>query len=173
MIYLPFSKTLHYLATVCCFQSYTQILALQELLLHLKDFLKNDSNGKEKLNQLLTLKRNNLSEYIDYWVEFEKRFQRIGSLLNYRPIFKEYYKEAFQELVNDNVQHVEIRYIFGQLFDENNPNYPIETAVSDLKEIEKEIQKTHPEFTVKNIYTSLKFLDKNMVQKDLSIYVLK
>jgi adenosine deaminase CECR1 len=43
-------------------------------------------------------------------------------------------------LVNDNVQHVEIRYIFGQLFDENNPNYPIETAVLDLKEIEKEIQ---------------------------------
>ena len=133
----------------------------------LKDFLKNDSNGKEKLNQLLTLKRNNLSEYIDYWVEFEKRFQRIGSLLNYRPIFKEYYKEAFQELVNDNVQHVEIRYIFGQLFDENNPNYPIETAVLDLKEIEKEIQRTHPEFTVKIIYTSLKFLDKNMVQKEL------
>ena len=133
----------------------------------LKDFLKNDSNGKEKLNQLLTLKRNNLSEYIDYWVEFEKRFQRIGSLLNYRPIFKEYYKEAFQELVNDNVQHVEIRYIFGQLFDENNPNYPIETAVLDLKEIEKEIQRTHPEFTVKIIYTSLKFLDKNMVEKEL------
>ena len=133
----------------------------------LKDFLKNDSNGKEKLNQLLTLKRNNLSEYIDYWVEFEKRFQRIGSLLNYRPIFKEYYKEAFQELVNDNVQHVEIRYIFGQLFDENNPNYPIETAVLDLKEIEKEIQRTHPEFTVKIIYTSLKFLDKNMVQEEL------
>ena len=133
----------------------------------LKDFLKNDSNGKEKLNQLFTLKRNNLSEFIDYWVEFEKRFQRIGSLLNYRPIFKEYYKEAFQELVNDNVQHIEIRYIFGQLFDENNPNYPIETAVLDLKEIEKEIQKTHPEFTVKIIYTSLKFLDKNMVQKEL------
>jgi adenosine deaminase CECR1 len=57
----------------------------------LKDFLKNDSNGKEKLNQLLTLKRNNLSEYIDYWVNL-KRFQRIGSLLNYRPIFKEYYR---------------------------------------------------------------------------------
>ena len=140
----------------------------------LKYFLKNDSNGKEKLNQLLTLKRNNLSEYIDYWSEFEKRFQRIGSLLNYRPIFKEYYKEAFQELVNDNVQHVEIRYIFGQLFDENNPNYPIETAVLDLKEIEKEIQRTHPEFTVKIIYTSLKFLDKNMVQKELEkAYLLK
>ena len=36
-----------------------------------------------------------------------------------------------------------------------------------MKEIEKEIQKNHPEFTVKIIYTSLKFLDKNMVQKEL------
>ena len=49
----------------------------------LKDFLKNDSNGKEKLNQLLTLKRNNLSEYIDYWSEFEKRFQIIYTSLKF------------------------------------------------------------------------------------------
>lgn len=140
----------------------------------LKDFLKNDSNAKEKLHQLLTLKRNNLSEYLDYWVEFEKRFQRIGSLLTYRPIFKEYYQEAFQELINDNVQHVEIRYIFGQLFDDNKKDYPIETAVLDLKEIEKQLQKTHPEFTLKIIYTSLKFLDKNIVEKELEkAYQLK
>ena len=140
----------------------------------LKDFLQNDSNGKEKLNQLLTLKRNNLSEYIDYWSEFEKRFQRIGSILNYRPIFKEYYQEAFLELLKDNVQHVEIRYIFGQLFDEKNKNYPIEKAVLDLKEIEKNIQKTHPEFTLKIIYTSLKFLDKTIVEQELEkAYQLK
>jgi hypothetical protein len=36
---------------------------------------------------------------------------------------------------------VEIRYIFGQLFDEKNKNYPIETAVLDLKEIEKTSKK--------------------------------
>lgn len=142
--------------------------------IRLQDFLKNDSNAKEKLHQLFTLKRNNLSEYIDYWVEFEKRFQRIGSVLNYRPLFKEYYKEAFEELIKDNVQHVEIRYIFGQLFDDKNPSYPLETAVLDLKEIEKSIQKTNPEFTVKIIYTSLKFLDKNIVEKELEkAYQLK
>lgn len=140
----------------------------------LKDYLNSDHNAKEKLYELLTLKRNNLSEYIDYWVEFEKRFERIGSLLNYRPIFKEYYKEGFLELLNDNVQHVEIRYIFGQLFDDQKQDYPIETAVLDLKEIEKEIQKTHPEFTLKLIYTSLKFLDKNIVEKELEkAYQLK
>ena len=140
----------------------------------LKDYLSSDPNAKEKLHQLLTLKRNNLSEYIDYWVEFEKRFQRIGSLLNYRPIFKEYYKEGFLELLKDNVQHVEIRYIFGQLYDEQKQDYPIETAVLDLKEIEREIQKTHPEFTLKLIYTSLKFLDKNIVEKELEkAYQLK
>ena len=140
----------------------------------LKDYLNSNPNAKEKLHQLLTLKRNNLSEYIDYWVEFEKRFQRIGSLLNYRPIFKEYYKEGFLELLKDNVQHVEIRYIFGQLFDDQKQDYPIETAILDLKEIEKEIQKTHPEFTLKLIYTSLKFLDKNIVEKELEkAYQLK
>ena len=140
----------------------------------LNNFLKSNANAKEKLRDLYTLKRNNLSEYIDYWSEFEKRFQRIGSILNYRPIFKEYYQEAFLELLKDNVQHVEIRYIFGQLFDEKNKNYPIETAVSDLQEIEKNIQKTHPEFTLKIIYTSLKFLDKTIVEQELEkAYQLK
>jgi hypothetical protein len=43
--------------------------------------LKNDSNGKEKLNQLLTLKRNNLSEYIDYWVNLKKDFKELGAYL--------------------------------------------------------------------------------------------
>lgn len=139
----------------------------------LKDYLKRP-NAKARLLELFTLKRNHLSEYIDYWIEFEKRFQRIGSLLNYRPIFKEYYKEGFLELLKDNVQHVEIRYIFGQIFDDQNHNYPTETAVLDLKEIEKDIQKNHPEFTIKIIYTSLKFLDKAIVEKELEkAYQLK
>lgn len=139
----------------------------------LKEYLK-DGNNREKLYQLLTLKRNNLSEYIDFWAEFEKRFQRIGSLLNYRPFFKEYYKEAFQELIKDHIQHVEIRYIFGQLFDEKKQDYPMETAILDLKEIENEIKKTNPEFTLKIIYTSLKFLDKKIVEKEFEkAYQLK
>jgi adenosine deaminase CECR1 len=40
----------------------------------LNDFLKSNANAKEKLRDLYTLKRNNLSEYIDYWSEFEKNF---------------------------------------------------------------------------------------------------
>lgn len=140
----------------------------------LKNYLANNKDAKEKLLQLFTLKRNNLSEYIDYWAEFEKRFQRIGSVLNHRPLFKEYYKEAFLELIKDNVQHIEIRYIFGQLFDEKRQDYPIDTAVLDLKEIEKQIQKTNPEFTVKVIYTSLKFLNKDIVKEELEkAYQLK
>ncbi|OQP44794.1 adenosine kinase [Niastella yeongjuensis] len=134
----------------------------------LQQYLQHDKKSADSLLKLLTLNRHDLSDYMDTWVEFEKRFKRIGNLANYRPFFKEYYQEAFNELLKDNVQHVEIRYGFGQLFDENNDNYPADTAISDLKAIVAGIQRTHPDFTLKLIYSSFKFLDTTAVAKALS-----
>jgi adenosine deaminase CECR1 len=48
-----------------------------------------DKPGFEKeLQDLLILKRDNLCTYNNYWIEFEKRFQRIGLLLPYRPFLR-------------------------------------------------------------------------------------
>ena len=60
---------------------YGQLMILKkmkhQLACKLKDFFENDSNGKEKTeSSLLTLKRNNLSEYI-LLGRNSKRFQRI------------------------------------------------------------------------------------------------
>ncbi|MFL5748868.1 MAG: adenosine kinase [Niastella sp.] len=136
--------------------------------LPLQQYLKRDKNAAGSIFKLLTLNRSDLSDYMDTWVEFEKRFKRIGMLVAYRPFFKEYFQEAFYELVRDNIQHVEIRYGFGKLFDEKDDNYPADTAISDLKMIVAEIQKTYPAFTLKLIYSSFKFLDTTAVSQDLT-----
>jgi len=133
----------------------------------LQQYLKSDTHAADSLLKLLTLNRHELSDYMDTWVEFEKRFKRIGNLVSYRPFFKEYYQEAFNELIKDRVQHVEIRYGFGKLFDENNEDYSADTVISDLKKIVAEIQKTQPAFTLKLIYSSYKFLDTTAVSQQL------
>lgn len=129
--------------------------------------LASDPGFEKELQDLLTLKRDNLCSYTDYWIEFEKRFKRINLLLPYRPFFKEYYLKGFQDLIKDKVQHVEIRYIFDELYDFQHGKYPLKTSVTDLQDIIKEIQKTDPQFTLKLIYSSFKFLDNESIGKQL------
>jgi len=122
---------------------------------------------EKQLQELLTLKRDNLCSYTDYWIEFEKRFKRINLLLPYRPFFKEYYLKGFHDLIKDKVQHVEIRYIFDELYDFQHGKYPLKTSITDLQDILKEVHKSDPQFTLKLIYSSFKFLDNESIGKQL------
>ena len=133
-----------------------------------KKLISNPDFEKE-LVELLILKRDQLCTYTDYWIEFEKRFKRISLLLPYRPFFKEYYKKGFQDLVNNKVQHVEIRFVFDELYDFQHGKYPLKTSITDLQEVVKEIQKSSPQFSLKLIYSSFKFLDPKSIEKQLEI----
>lgn len=129
--------------------------------------LNSNPDFEKQLQELLTLKRDNLCSYTDYWIEFEKRFKRINLLLPYRPFFKEYYLKGFQDLIKDKVQHVEIRYIFDELYDFQHGKYPLKTSITDLQDILKEVHKSDPQFTLKLIYSSFKFLDNESIGKQL------
>jgi len=129
--------------------------------------LNSNPDFEKQLQELLTLKRDNLCSYTDYWIEFEKRFKRINLLLPYRPFFKEYYLKGFQDLIKDKVQHVEIRYIFDELYDFQHGKYSLKTSITDLQDILKEVHKSDPQFTLKLIYSSFKFLDNESIGKQL------
>lgn len=129
--------------------------------------LSSNPGFEKELQELLTLKRDNLCTYTNYWIEFEKRFKRISLLLPYRPFFKEYYLKGFQDLIKDKIQHVEIRFIFEELYDFQHGKYPLKTSVTDLRDIVKEINKTNPQFSLKLIYSSFKFFDQKQVDQQL------
>ncbi|ASK29894.1 adenosine kinase [Chryseobacterium sp. T16E-39] len=129
--------------------------------------LSSDPGFEKQLTELLLLKRESLCTYTDYWIEFEKRFKRISLLLPYRPFFKEYYKKGFADLAENKVQHVEIRFVFDELYDFQHGKYPLKTSITDLQEVVKEMQKQYPQFTLKLIYSSFKFLDPMAVEKQL------
>ncbi|AZA77206.1 adenosine kinase [Chryseobacterium sp. G0186] len=136
--------------------------------------LTSDPDFEKELGELLLLKRDNLCSYTNYWIEFEKRFKRINLLLPYRPFFKEYYLKGFQDLARDNVQHVEIRFIFEELYDFKKGKYPLKTSITDLQDIVKEIRQSNPEFGLKLIYSSFKFFDNEKIEKALeSAFELK
>ncbi|MBL1220361.1 adenosine kinase [Chryseobacterium sp. L7] len=128
-----------------------------------------DPGFESKLKELLILKRDNLCSYTDYWIEFEKRFKRINLLLPYRPFFKEYYLKGFQDLAKDHVQHVEIRFIFDELYDFQHGKYPLKTSITDLQDVIKEVHQSNPQFTLKLIYSSFKFLDPASIDKQLEV----
>ena len=129
--------------------------------------LLSDPHFEKELLELLTLKRDKLCTYTNYWIEFEKRFQRINLLLPYRPFFKEYYLKGFQDLAKDKVQHVEIRYVFEELYDFQHGKYPLKKSITDLQDIVKEVQKSNPQFSLKLIYSSFKFLDPQSIEKQI------
>ncbi|WP_159090772.1 adenosine kinase [Aquimarina aquimarini] len=122
---------------------------------------------RDTLYELMQLKRKKLSDTMDYWTVFEERFKRIAQVLNYRPFFKAYYKQAFVELIQDQITHVEIRMIFDHLFDSTTVEYPIETMILDLEEVVKEIQMLDERFSISIIYTSFKFLDNKNIDKQI------
>ncbi|MGH1518000.1 adenosine kinase [Chryseobacterium sp. JK1] len=134
---------------------------------NLKDKLSSHPEFEKELQELLILKRDQLCDYSDYWIEFEKRFKRISLLLSYRPFFKQYYLKGFQDLAKDKVQNVEIRFIFEELYDFQHGKYPLKTSVTDLQDVVKEMHQSYPEFTMKLIYSSFKFLDSPKIEEQL------
>ncbi len=134
----------------------------------LKEKIDTDPEFEALLYDLFVLKKESLTPDLDYWQEFEKRFMRINALISYRPFFKAYYKKAFLDLLNDNVKHLEIRYIFGGLYDFEKDEYSNDTIINDLNNVLKEIQKIEPNFTLNLIYTSFKFLSIKEINSHLS-----
>jgi adenosine deaminase CECR1 len=87
--------------------------------------------------------------------DVRKRFtdvlRRLRGFLRYRPVFMEYYREAFQTLLADNVQYVELRAGIGPLYDLNGNTWTPEESVDLFQKIRDEVRVTHPEFDLKLI----------------------
>lgn len=60
---------------------------------------------------------------LDMWKDFNLRIARVTSLAKYMPLFKEYLIEAFSSYHDDNVQHIEIRKVYQDLYDDSGKIY--------------------------------------------------
>lgn len=136
---------------------------IPEGFVRLQEKIADSPEFEQTLYDLLIL-REDPERSKEVWIEFEKRFKRIMSLISYRPFFNAYYKTGLQHLIENNVQHLEIRYIFGKLYDFEVESYPIETQIKDLLAIVSELNKEEQAISLNLIYTSFKFLPEKEVE---------
>ncbi|MEM9325037.1 MAG: hypothetical protein AAGA85_05255 [Bacteroidota bacterium] len=127
---------------------------------------------REEWYDLLVFREETAQDSVQIWDEFEKVFQRINGFFDYQPVFKDYTRSMIDTLRADGLQHVEVRTIFrGGLYDlDHKPRsgyYNADSIIYLLKEVEAEVQAEDPNFTLRSIYTFLRFSPEEFVYQEL------
>ena len=123
----------------------------------------------DSLKALLTFDERINGDSVDIWGEFELVFQRIYGFVRYQPVFQDYFYHVFDQLVADGIQHVELRGIFNELYDLQHPAgyFNADSSISYFQEAAKKIRQKSPEFTLKVIFTALRFKSKEDIEQKL------
>lgn len=123
----------------------------------------------DSLFSLLTFDESIDGDSVDIWREFELVFQRLYGFVRYQPVFQEYFHHAFKQLVDDGIQHVELRGIFTDLYHLDHPDgyFNSDSVVNYFLQAAQEIRSQVPAFTLKIIFTSLRFKSKEAIEQDL------
>jgi len=112
-------------------------------------------NFDEVLTSILSIKQEKATRS-GLWVDFENWYKRTSGLIHYKPAFIKYYTLAFESLLRDNLQYMELRSL-------NTPVYNLDGSVEStiatvelFSEIKKEFRKKHPGFNFNLIYTDFR-----------------
>ncbi|MDW7690471.1 hypothetical protein R9C00_23070 [Flammeovirgaceae bacterium SG7u.111] len=136
-----------------------------------KKLAKKHKGFKEELYDLLTFDERIDGDSVDIWLEFEHSFQRISGFTRYQPMFKAYHTDALKIMAADGAQHVEVREIpIGGLYDLNHEKgayYTSDTIIRYWKDMEMEVQKEYPDFSLQIVYCFLRFMNNEQVLYDL------
>ena len=127
---------------------------------------------RDELYDLITLELEEVEkDSFDVWDEFQVIFQRIGGFYTYRPIFEKYNRRIFEDLLADGIQHVEIRSAMRGLYDleheASSDYYTGDSTVQIFQQITNDIREEYPQFTLKLIYTSLRFFSQEVILQEL------
>lgn len=87
-------------------------------------------NIREELEALFSLGPEDLG-CPDMWKEFETIFARIDGFISYRPVFLDYYRDAFERLAGDNIQFLELRTSLDPVLTEDGGQV-VDEAIIDL-----------------------------------------
>lgn len=80
------------------------------------------------------------------WKKFMNLFVVFGSIVEYKEAWRDYYRQALEELYHDNVQYLELRTVFPELYDLDGNKYgPVEVA-QIYADVLKDFKSSHPDF---------------------------
>jgi adenosine deaminase CECR1 len=108
---------------------------------------------KEWVIQMITMTSQDTTQK-NPWEKFEACFERIWHLLNYEPLFRDFYQNALEILAEDHVQIVELRAGVYELYDLEGTKYSLEDTLRIYLEILEEVRKKHPHLHLKLILSN-------------------
>ena len=80
------------------------------------------------------------------WTKFMNTFIVLDPIFGYNEVWRDYYRQVLEELHEDNVQYLELRSVFPELYDlDGNKFGPMEVA-QIYADVTKEFKSTHPDF---------------------------
>jgi len=125
------------------------------------------------LYESMTLTSATLNEDLNkVWKRFGEIFQTVNGLLNYEPVFGDYYYEALDEFNQDNVQHLEFRGLLPQVYELDGTTHDSTYTMQIYKNVTDRYLAEHPEFTgAKVIKSNLRFRSPEEILDDIKFTI--
>ena len=121
---------------------------------------------KEEIYRMCTSGKENIDDNI--WPKFEAIFDRFKAVNNFKPFFVKLYTKVFMDMAAEGLTGVDLRYISQTIFDEDGRRLEPDEYVDLLKEIEAEVRKTYPYFSIRIIYCYYKGVPVETVPERLA-----
>ncbi|KAG4076714.1 hypothetical protein HA402_002001 [Bradysia odoriphaga] len=112
----------------------------------------------------------NFSDINDVWNEFMGLFIRFEPLVTYAPVFKDYYKQALKEMLQDGVQYLELRVLLPPVYDLDGKIYSFVERVQLYVDGLNEFKAENPDFIgSKFIFAPLKAVPEQTILEYIDI----
>ena len=105
----------------------------------------------------------------DPWKEFNAIFRRIDGFVSYRPVFVDYYEDAYETLARDGVQFLELRTSLDPLQTETGGRVDSAGVVELHRSIVDRVGKRYPGFELSIIVTSYRQASVSDVREKMEL----
>jgi len=141
-----------------------------KLINQLREAAQNKEQFDDNLFRSITLGEEDLNQnggQAHILEEFRKCTVRVEGLVNYLPVYLEYCRKLYTDLISEGIQYAEFRSSLSGVYDlegnDINPGKIIELQQKILSGIKKE----NPEFNMKIIYSSMRFYSRKSIYEYL------
>lgn len=133
-----------------------------------KKLSQKNPNFRQELRSLITFDETIDKDSVDIWYEFEAIFDRVYGFCYYKPVFGEYFYQGLKDHIEDNIQHVELRGRYDEhLYTLESASTPHAEVMAIVREAYDKAKKLDPDFSLSLIWANLRFLDKDLIFKDM------
>ena len=125
---------------------------------------------RDSLHSLLTFDASIDQDSVDIWGEFEKIFVRINGFTTYAPIWTDYLTHGLEILVQDQIQHAELRLPFWNdlyTLEESANRTALAPFVETFVQAKERMRQLDSAFTLNIIHANLRFFDEQTIWRDI------